>query len=569
MRGSGNKARLHEERRRKERQATVDHQGVLELSDEVPDQFNQAHDWQKSRYAGGLIFNALLQKDWNFTSFFAAAYGKLVTVFILFVQMLVQDIKSIDQLKAIKNLEMALACGLEWAPSRTTFSKWLHAVAEKGHALTLLKQFFVKQTKSGLVSCYLLYADGHFIPYSGKERIHQGYCTQSAKADLAMPGQTAIVFHDANGRIVYFQIEEGNGDLRQAIEDISATIQPHFAEPLSPLIISDRGSWSVEHFDRMASFRLLTWEKYTNEAEINALADELFSEIITVNGHRYRFYEFPEKQAYWNSDKTLSVALRRIVIWNLDSNRRPVCVSNDSLEDAIFLGLAMLGRWGVSENGFKYMAERFNPHYIPLLTASQESTRQEIANPAYQELEAKKQKIEKQLQKNANKLAVVAEALNNDGSIRFNSKRQRLLSGRSSWEQELATIESKLQQTPARVSLPELTQGQERFKVIDCEAKNLFDLVQAMVWNARRTLIDMLRQHYHDERDLVNLLDHISHCHGWIKTTAEAIHVRLEAMDLPRYRVAQEAFCHSLNNLAARLPNGKVFIFSVGSEPIK
>ncbi len=109
----------------------------------------------------------------------------------------------------------------------------------------------------------------------------------------------------------------------------------------------------------------------------------------------------------------------------------------------------------------------------------------------------------------------------------------------------------------------------ERFKVIDCEAKNLFDLVQAMVWNARRTLIDMLRQHYHDERDLVNLLDHISHCHGWIKTTAEAIHVRLEAMDLPRYRVAQEAFCHSLNNLAARLPNGKVFIFSVGGEPIK
>jgi transposase len=566
MRSSGNKARQHEERRRKECAATVDNQGALELSDEAPEHFNQTHDWQKSRYAGGLIFSTLLQKDWNFTSFFAAAYGKLATVFILFVQMLVQDIKSIEQLKAIKNLEMALACGLEWAPSRTTFSKWLHAVAEKGHALSLIKQFFVKQIMSGLVSCYLLYADGHFIPYSGKERIHQGYCTQRR---LTMPGQTAIVFHDATGRVVYFQIEEGNGDLRQAIEDISAAMQAHFAEPLSPLIISDRGSWSVEHFDRMASFRLLTWEKYTHEAEMNALAAELFSEPLTVNGHRYRFYEFPEKQTYWNSDKTLAVALRRIVIWNLDSHRRPVCVSNDSLEDTVFLGQAMLGRWGMSENGFKYMAERFNPHYIPLLTATQESTRQEIANPAYQELEAQKRQLKKELQKNANKLAVVQEVFNQDDSVRFNSKRQRLLQERSIQESELVAIESKLQETPERVTLQELTQGQESFKVIDCEAKNLFDLVQAMVWNARRTLIDMLRQHYHDERDLVNLLDHISRCHGWIKTTSEAVHVRLEPMDLPRYRAAQEELCKVLTNLAARLPNGKAFIFSVGNEPAK
>jgi len=227
----------------------------------------------------------------------------------------------------------------------------------------------------------------------------------------------------------------------------------------------------------------------------------------------------------------------------------------------------MLGRWGVSENSFKYMAERFNPHYIPLLRATQESTRQEIANPAYQELEAEKQKVKKQLQKNANKLAVVAEAFNKDGSVRFNSKRQRLLAERSASEEELGTIESKLQQTPARVSLPELTQGHERFKIIDCEAKNLFDLVQAMVWNARRTLIEMLRQYYYDERDLVNLLDHISRCHGWIKTTSEAIHVRLEAMDLPRYRAAQEELCNALTNLAAPLPNGKTFIFSVGDEP--
>lgn len=88
-----------------------------------------------------------------------------------------------------------------------------------------------------------------------------------------------------------------------------------------------------------------------------------------------------------------------------------------------------------------------------------------------------------------------------------------------------------------------------------------------MVWNARRTLIDLLRRHYHDERDVVNLLDHITTCHGWIKPTAKIVHVRLEAMDLPRYRSAQKEFCNSLNNLKPRLPNGKMLKFSVGNAP--
>jgi hypothetical protein len=151
--------------------------------------------------------------------------------------------------------------------------------------------------------------------------------------------------------------------------------------------------------------------------------------------------------------------------------------------------------------------------------------------------------------------------------VRANSKRQRLLAERAAIENELQIVGEKLQATPERTTLAEVTNGQETFKVIDGEAKNLYDLVQAMVWNARRTLIDMLRKHYHDERDVVNLLDHISRCHGWIKTTADAVHVRLEAMDGPRYRAAQKEFCDSLNHLKAHLPNGKLLKFSVGREP--
>ncbi|MGH7597632.1 MAG: putative transposase [bacterium] len=573
-RGTGNKARQHEQRRDKARgaqQKITANQSALPLStgeavaaETMPQNFNPTHEWQPSRYAGGMIFSAVLEKDWNFTAFFAKAYGQLANVFIFLAQMLIHGIKSIEQLKAVKSRELGVVCGVERAPSRTTFSQWLHTVAEKAQGAALIKQFFVNQIKAGLVSCYILYADGNFIPYSGKERVHKGYFTQRR---LAMPGQTNIVFHDATSRIVYFQLAEGNGDLRQAIEEISTEVKHHFQEAISPLVVSDRGSWGVEHFDRMSPHRLLTWEKYTNDAEIQALAAELFSESIAVNEHRYRFYEFPEKQTYWNDDKSVSVALRRIVIWNLDSNRRPVCVSNDTLEDAAFLGQAMLGRWGNSENGFKYMAERFNPHYIPLIQATEESKNQKIYNPIYKELETQKQHINRSLQKNANQLATLEEAYNHDGSVRANSKRQRLLGERTTLESELTALAEKFQTTPERTTLAEATDGKETFKVIDREGKNLFDLVQAMVWNARRTLTDMLRKHYHDERDVVNLLDHISRSHGWIKSTPDAVHVRLEPLDRPRFRAAQKELCASLNSLQSRLPNGKILKFSVGTAP--
>ena len=558
----GNKARSHE-KSRKDRK--VNHQQItLPLYEPSPDCFTEPHDWQSSRYAGGLIFSALLEKDWQFMSFFSNVYGKFFHVFIVFAQMLVHGIQSIEQLKAIRRREFRLVCGMDRMPSRQTFSKQLHVVTQLGSAVGLIKRFFLYQLKSGLVSSYLLYVDGHFIPYSGKASVHKGYSTQRR---LAMPGQTNLVFHDATGRIVYFQLEEGKGNLRQVIESLSKEVQEYFKESVSPLIVSDREVWSIEHFNRMLSYRFLTWEKHTDSAKIDALSEDEFSEPVVINDHIYRFYEFPQKKRYFNSDKTKSIDLRRIVIWNLSSDCRSVCVSNDGHEKVQFLGQAMLGRWGKSENGFKYLKERFNPHYIPLMNTAEESLNQEVDNPIVKELMQQINKINKQLQKNANELVSAVEYYNRDGTIRANSKRQRLLRERSALETELNSVKQRLEAVPARISKREASHGKKSIKIIDREAKNCFDLVQAMVWNARRTLVDILKNHYSDPRDVVNLLDHITHSHGWIKNTEKTVMVRLEPMDLPAFRNAQKEFCRALNNLKSQLPNGKLLMFSVGDKP--
>lgn len=567
-RGNGNKARIFEEQRKLQNQAKTDSQIAIQFSDELPDYFDDSTDWQKTRYAGGLIFSAILENKWNLIPFFSSAYGKLAKVFILFVQMLVHGIKSIEQLKAVKKKEFGLACGMSGSsPSRETFSLWLHTISALGYARAMIKRFFREQIIAGIVNIYVLFVDGHFLAYSGKEKVHKGYKTQRR---LVMPGQTTIYFHDASGRVVYFSLEEGQGDLRQNIVDISKEFQTQFNEDITPLIVSDRETWCMEHFIEMSDYRFVTWEKNTYKKEINELSDDLFSDIVIVNERPYRFYEFPEKKEYQNGDKTLSVALRRIVIWNLESDTRPVCVSNDAIEkDKIFLGQNMLGRWGASENGFKHSGDRFNLNYVPLIKVTEDSENQEMKNPVFKQTTAKKRTIENGLQKVINTLVDVDEVYNKDGSVRSNSKRQRLLRERSELEDELVAVKEQLKVIPERINLKDETDGEKSFKVIDQETKNLFDLVQSMVWNARRTLIDMLRHHYSDKRDLINLLDHISRCHGWVKTTQNAVIVQLEPLDVPRYRAAQKGFINELNSLKACLPNGKVFKFSVGNKKEK
>ena len=68
------------------------------------------------------------------------------------------------------------------------------------------------------------------------------------------------------------------------------------------------------------------------------------------------------------------------------------------------------------------------------------------------------------------------------------------------------------------------------FQAIDNEGKNLFDFVTASVWNVRRQLIDWLEDSYAKDSDRGDFLYAILHCHGWIRSDAQWVVVRLEPL---------------------------------------
>ncbi|MBK5940235.1 hypothetical protein [Halochromatium roseum] len=111
-------------------------------------------------------------------------------------------------------------------------------------------------------------------------------------------------------------------------------------------------------------------------------------------------------------------------------------------------------------------------------------------------------------------------------------------------------------QLPERVDVSTLSDYRS-FKAIDNEGKNLFDVVTAAVWNARRQLIAWLEPLYA-----------IFNCQGWIRCNGQWVVVRLEPLQQPARRAAQEQLRRKLTGLGAKIPGGKWLRIEVGVAPV-
>ena len=65
------------------------------------------------------------------------------------------------------------------------------------------------------------------------------------------------------------------------------------------------------------------------------------------------------------------------------------------------------------------------------------------------------------------------------------------------------------------------------------------------------------------ENELVDLFYAITDCHGRIRSTKTEVVVRLEPLQQPNRRIAQEQLCRKLTSLGARTPLGKRMIIEI------
>lgn len=536
--------------------------------EELP--FARSHEGCASRYAGLFILLFPLLTQWRWLDKIFSRFGRQWRIFMVFLLMSGLNVRSIEQLKHIRQDEAGRILGLGSLPSLPTLWRWFHNVSDKDCSEPLMSDLFDDQIDRGLVGARLWFTDGHLLPYTGKQSVHASYNTQRR---MPVPGQTNLVTCDERGRIVRFDIQEGKGDLRAAIVRVGQYGKVRTGQ--APIQVFDREGHGAEFFSRLLDndIPFATWEKHADKKRLDAIEEEAFTHHFEFNAKDYRILEENKPLVHeWTDENGEQhkhcFDLRRIVIWNLSSKRRAsgLCWDGDQGNDIETLARAILQRWGASENTFKHLNERHPLHYHPGFGMG-ESEKQEIDHPQRKAIAAELKSIQTRLARSYKHLSKTQPSTNKDGTPRANGKYQNLKQKIQELESRQAQLREEKKQLPERIDVSQL-QDYRSFKKIDNEGKNLFDFVTASVWNVRRTLVDWLGEYYAKESDRVDLFYAILHSHGWIETDDQWVVVRLEPLQQPNRRYAQEQLCRKLTGLGAKIPGGKSLRIEVGDTPL-
>ncbi|MEA3467462.1 MAG: hypothetical protein U9R57_04470 [Thermodesulfobacteriota bacterium] len=297
------------------------------------------------------------------------------------------------------------------------------------------------------------------------------------------------------------------------------------------------------------------------------IEDRKFTEELEFNDKQYRYFVQSKDFTVSTDAGKETFSLRHFILWNIGSKHRTAGLAytgdHDITGDDCIIGI--LNRWGASENTFKHIKERHPYHCHPgfkLVT----SENQDIVNPILKELKKLVKTTRNSLIKLKAKLADATPVLNKDGSTRKNSVHSTLKTKISETEIQLKDTRKKSRKEPERVNTSDIEDYRE-YKQVDNEGKKPFDFITSSVWNSRKDMVDLLRPHWEQKNEIVDLFYAITECKGWIRSNKEEVRVRLEPLEQPRRRFAQERLCLKLTYLATRLSMGKLLVMEVGEDP--
>ena len=527
--------------------------------------YHQEHEWAFSRYAGVFVYIITLIVQYDWIKFIQGYFGSGYKLFLAFLLMVARNVRSIEQFKNIRLKEAAKLLGVNELPSRRRIREWLVLTSELGIASHILNSFFRHQIRVGIVGLWLWSTDGHLLTYTGKEKLRPAYNTQRR---LMVPGRTNMVTTDHTGRIVDFQIQEGKGSLKDRI--VALDLKWRDEVPGGIIHVFDREGDGKDFFFNLSALgiQFVTWEKNVDSQKLKALQAEAFTEEFQFNGKKYRIFEGEKQYTIAVDGIEITLRLRRIYIWNMTSNKRTCGLSNVCKQKMTTreCAVAILSRWGMSENTFKHLNERHPLHNEPSFTVV-ESEYQEMANPELKRKKGVLAQIRSSLNSMYKKLSKTKQVFNKDGSPRKKSARSNLEQEIAHKEKELETLQKDIKETPERIDCSQ-EDAYRNFKHINNESKNLYDFVVTSAWNARKQMVEWLRPIYGNKNEYVDLFYAITRCHGWIQSDPEKVTVRLEPLEQPSRRAAQEQFCRKLSSLKARTPAGKLLRIEVGKSPM-
>ena len=348
------------------------------------------------------------------------------------------------------------------------------------------------------------YIDGHFMPYSGGERILYGYNPQRR---LAEKGRTAYVVNTAGGRPIYEVLSDGFDDFRVNIEKIvDFLIEEAGVE--RPTVIFDRGGFGWESFERIedrADF--ICW--YEGKATI---PKGKWKEVRVP--HQSNTYGEPEyirqeyKQQVIGEGDEKGRGYRRMVFIKKGRKVSPA-ITNMKQATGKEVLLQLTRRWGAQENVFKELVidgyDKIHSYrkyeYEDMYFESEGIDRDRMMdNPERRKLQEEKRKLEN---KRNVTLGRIAKREKESGKpIKATKQQQQRLDG---IEKRLAEIIKRLEYLPEKVLRIDYINDNGLMRLSNGK-KKYFDLLNLIAYNLRQDMVEIVGPVYRDNRDAHQLV---------------------------------------------------------------
>jgi len=349
------------------------------------------------------------------------------------------------------------------------------------------------------------YVDGHFMLYTGGERILFGYDPHSRKPEK---GRTAYVVNTAGGRPIYEVLSDEFDDFKANIERIVDFLIDE-AGVERPLMIFDRGGFGRECFERIeGKADFICW--HDGKAEIPQKGKwrkvQVPHESNSYGESEYVEHEWKE-QVLEEGDEGGS-GYRRMVFIKKGRKVSPAMtnVKEASGEEVLLL---LTRRWGAQENVFKelvidgldkihsYAKEEYDAEYFRDEGIERERM---MENPEYRKLQQEKRKLQN---KRDQMLGRIAKKEKDTGKTVKPTKTQR--ERLEKIERQLAEILSRLEYVPEQVRRIDHIKDNGVMRLSNGK-KKYFDLLNFVAYNVRRDLAEIAGPIYGNNRDMHQLV---------------------------------------------------------------
>lgn len=247
---------------------------------------------------------------------------------------------------------------------------------------------------------------------------------------------------------------------------------------------------------------------------------------------------------------------RRVVIRTRNGHQTPILTSLGGEIGPARVVCLMLARWR-QENFFRYMCLN---HGIDALISYAVGEAREVMVPNPEHKRVTKAIAERRREA-ATLKAILGEAVLDEprssttSALEIKISKADAVARLRALEAEIEQLLSSRSACPKQVPLSESGMTRE---AIDREAKDIVDRIKICAYNAEEWLLERLRRHYNDPKDIRDLLRSFADLPGEIRTTSTGMEVTLDPPDTPKHRRALEGLCADLTAEGVTYPGTAV-----------